>query len=173
MRWDGAEFSARKFGCGLIQDVRRNRSDRSWQSKGRTILRANVRAIILPPGKSAAILLGCFAFAAMASGVRAADAVGASVETSGASATQGPNDTGYHNKQDELQEVVVTGSLIPTTERETFTPVLTITTQDITAKGFADIAEALQRTSYATGSVQNGQEVNGFTQGAKTVSFFG
>lgn len=109
----------------------------------------------------------------MALGARAAEAVDAVAETSGASATPGPSDTSYHNKQDELQELVVTGSLIPTTERETFTPVLTISTEDITAKGFADIAEALQRTSYATGSVQNGQFVNGFTQGAKTVSFFG
>ena len=71
-----------------------------------------------------------------------------------------------------LQEVVVTGSLIPTTQQQTFTPMVTITNEDIQAKGFADVAEALQRLSYATGSVQNAQ-FEGFTQGAKVVSFFG
>jgi iron complex outermembrane recepter protein len=72
-----------------------------------------------------------------------------------------------------LQEVVVTGSLIPTTQQQTFTPVITITSEDIQAKGFTDVAEALQRLSYATGSIQNGQYSGGFTQGAKVVSFFG
>ena len=72
-----------------------------------------------------------------------------------------------------LPEVVVTGSLIPTTKKEETTPVFTITNEDITQRGFADIAEALQRNSYATGSIQNGQYVGGFTEGAKVVSLFG
>jgi iron complex outermembrane receptor protein len=71
-----------------------------------------------------------------------------------------------------LQEVVVTGSLIPTTQQQTFTPMMTITNEDIQAKGFSDVAEALQRLSYSTGSIQNAQ-FEGFTQGAKVVSFFG
>ncbi len=72
-----------------------------------------------------------------------------------------------------LQEVVVTGSLIPTTQPQTFTPVMTITNEDIQAKGFADVAEALQRLSYSTFSGQNAQFSLGFTQGAKVVGFFG
>jgi iron complex outermembrane receptor protein len=73
----------------------------------------------------------------------------------------------------QLQEVVVTGSLIPSTHAETFTPVTTITSEDIQAKGFADVAEALQRLSFSTGSVQGAQYSGGFTQSAKVVSFFG
>lgn len=72
-----------------------------------------------------------------------------------------------------LQEVVVTGSLIPSAQIQTFTPVATITSEDIQNRGFADVAEAIQRLSYSTGNVQNAQYSGGFTQGAKVVSFFG
>jgi iron complex outermembrane receptor protein len=74
-----------------------------------------------------------------------------------------------------LTEVVITGSLIPTTTQELATPLAVISTEDIQKKGFADIAEALQRTSYATGSIQTGQFAAnaGFTLGAKVVSLFG
>src|ERR1700722_6080471 len=64
----------------------------------------------------------------------------------------------------QLQEVVVTGSLIPTTQQQTFTPIMTITNEDIQSKGFADVAEALQRLSYSTGSIQNAQ-FEGFKKG--------
>ena len=72
-----------------------------------------------------------------------------------------------------MAEVVISGSLIPTTSKELATPVTVINTADLTEKGFADIAEALQRTSYATGSIQNGQFNGGFTVGAKVLSLFG
>lgn len=72
----------------------------------------------------------------------------------------------------ELQEVVVTGSLIPSAKTDTFTPVETITAEDIRSHGFADVAEAVQRMSISTGAVQ-GAQFNGFTQGAKVTSFFG
>jgi iron complex outermembrane receptor protein len=75
--------------------------------------------------------------------------------------------------EQSLQEVVVTGSLIPQKDVSITTPVTVITADDIETKGFADVAEALQRASFATGSVQNGQFSGGFTQGAKVVSFFG
>ena len=84
------------------------------------------------------------------------------------------SNTEHKPKDDpELQEIVVTGSLIRTTDVQAFTPVLSISAEDIQAKGFADVAEALQRVSFATGSVQNGQFSYGFTQGAKVTSFFG
>jgi iron complex outermembrane recepter protein len=72
-----------------------------------------------------------------------------------------------------LPEVVISGSLIPTASKELATPVTVISTEDLQNKGFADIAEALQRTSYATGSIQNGQFNGGFTVGAKVLSLFG
>ncbi|MBS0580224.1 MAG: TonB-dependent receptor [Proteobacteria bacterium] len=72
-----------------------------------------------------------------------------------------------------LQEVVVTGSLIPQTEKETSQPLTVITTDDIQKKGFASVAEALQHTSFATGSVQGPQFSVGFTPGAEVLSLFG
>ncbi|MBV9697992.1 MAG: TonB-dependent receptor [Gammaproteobacteria bacterium] len=73
----------------------------------------------------------------------------------------------------KLQEVVVTGSLIPQVEKETSAPVTVISADDIETKGFANVAEALQHSNFATGSVQGPQFVNGFTPGAQTLSLFG
>jgi len=73
----------------------------------------------------------------------------------------------------QLDEVVVTGSLIPRTELETATPVITISADDIRARGFINIAEALKASSFATGGVQGSQSSASFTQGAETLSLFG
>jgi outer membrane receptor protein involved in Fe transport len=70
-----------------------------------------------------------------------------------------------------LEEVVVTGSLIPTTT-PTAPAVTVITAQDMQVRGFTDVADALQQGSFATGSVQGPQTTYGFTQGAKTLSMF-
>jgi iron complex outermembrane recepter protein len=74
---------------------------------------------------------------------------------------------------DQLQEVVITGSLIPQTEKETANPVTVITAEDLQTKGFATVSEALQHSALATGSVQGPQYVGGFTQGLQTISLFG
>ncbi len=73
----------------------------------------------------------------------------------------------------ELDKVVVTGSLIPQTQVETFVPVTIISAEDIQARGFNNVAEVLQKSSFATGGVQNSQTSGGFTQGAETLSLFG
>jgi iron complex outermembrane recepter protein len=73
----------------------------------------------------------------------------------------------------KLQAVTVTGSLIPQTQIETAQPVITITAQDMKARGFTTVAEALQQASFATGSVQGQQNTNSFTTGAETLSMFG
>ena len=96
------------------------------------------------------------------SAAMAADAAAASTDT----------DTSK-KKAEPLQEVVVTGSLIPQVEKETAQPVATITQEDIQQKGFASVADALQHSSFATGAVQGPQTVNGFTPGAQTLSLFG
>lgn len=90
-----------------------------------------------------------------------------SAQNNGTDAT----DDGSRTKK--LEAVTVTGSLIPQTEVETFTPTTTITTEQLKANGFSTVAQALQRLSFATGSVQNAQTTNTFTPGAKTASFFG
>lgn len=76
-------------------------------------------------------------------------------------------------KSKKLKTIIVTGSLIPQTEIETATPITTITAEDIKIRGFSTVAEALQSTSFATGSVQGQQSSASFTQGAETVSLFG
>jgi hypothetical protein len=73
-------------------------------------------------------------------------------------------------KAKRLQAVTVTGSLIPQTEIETATPILTITALQMKARGFSTVAEALQQSSFATGSVQGSQSSASFTQGAQTLS---
>jgi iron complex outermembrane receptor protein len=76
-------------------------------------------------------------------------------------------------KPKNLDKIVVTGSLIPQTQLETFTPVTIITAEDIQARGFNTVAEVLQKSSMATGGVQNNQSSGSFTQGAETLSLFG
>ncbi len=98
-----------------------------------------------------------------ASGARAATPA----DTSSSSASDSSS------SKEQLAEVVVTGSLIPQTEKETAQPVTIITPDDIQKKGFASVAEALQHTSFATGSIQNSQTPNSFTPGAKVLSLFG
>lgn len=76
-------------------------------------------------------------------------------------------------KAKKLEGVTVTGSLIPQTQVETFTPTTTITSQELKARGFSSVADALQQMTFSTGSIQNSQTTNTFTPGAKTLSLFG
>jgi iron complex outermembrane receptor protein len=82
-------------------------------------------------------------------------------------------DTDKDKKDEGLDEVVVTGSLIPQVRAETSTPITVITAEDIKDRGFETVAEALQHSSFATGSVQGAQFTNGFTPGVQTLSLFG
>lgn len=77
------------------------------------------------------------------------------------------------DKVKELDKVTVTGSLIPQTTVETFTPVTIISAEDIQARGFNNVAEVLQKSAFSTGGVQNNQSSASFTQGAETLSLFG
>lgn len=72
-----------------------------------------------------------------------------------------------------LDRVRVTGSLIPQTQLETFTPITVITADDIQARGFNTVSDVLRASSFSTGSVQGGQSSASFTQGAETISMFG
>ena len=82
-------------------------------------------------------------------------------------------DSGSARKSDLLEEVVVTGSLIPQVRAETSTPVAVITAEDLQTKGFASVADALQHSAMATGAVAGPQFVFGFTPGAQVISLFG
>lgn len=75
---------------------------------------------------------------------------------------------------DTLDEVVITtGSLIPQTRVEVAKPITVITAEELSARGFQSVADALQQSSFATGSVQGAQYVMGFTPGVQTLSLFG
>ena len=76
-------------------------------------------------------------------------------------------------RPDALEEVIVTGSLIPQQRAETANPVLVVTAEDIQKKGFITVADALQHMSLSTGFVQGPLTTGGFTQGAQTLSMFG
>lgn len=87
---------------------------------------------------------------------------------------QSTTDTAADQKKArKLETITVTGSLIPQTQIENATPVTTITAEQIKARGFTTVAEALQQSSFATGSVQGTSTSGSFTQGAKTLSLFG
>ena len=73
----------------------------------------------------------------------------------------------------DLDKVVVTGSLIPQTQKETFVPITVISAEDIKVRGFNSVADVLQQSSFATGGIQGSQTSASFTQGAETVSLFG
>lgn len=73
----------------------------------------------------------------------------------------------------ELDRVVVTGSLIPQTQIETATPVVSITAQDIQRQGFRDVYDVLRSQPLATGAVQDNQFSGGFTPSAEPISLLG
>jgi len=83
------------------------------------------------------------------------------------------DDTASSKNAKKLETVTVTGSLIPQTQIETATPVTTITAEQLKARGFATVADALQQSAFATGSVQGAGSGATFTKGAQTLSFFG
>lgn len=87
--------------------------------------------------------------------------------------TTAGNQAADTKKAKNLKAITVTGSLIPQTQIETATPIITITAQDMKAKGFSTVAQALQQASFSSGSVQGMQDTNSFTPGAETLSMFG
>ncbi|MFC3549767.1 TonB-dependent receptor plug domain-containing protein [Lysobacter cavernae] len=73
----------------------------------------------------------------------------------------------------ELDKVTVTGSLIPQTQLENFTPVTVISAEDIQMRGFTSVSDVLQQSTYQTGGFQGGQTSASFTQGAEAAGMFG
>lgn len=72
-----------------------------------------------------------------------------------------------------LDTVTVSGSLISNADIQTATPTFTITANDIRARGFNNLSDALQNSVLATGPVQGPQAARSFTQGAQPISLFG
>jgi iron complex outermembrane receptor protein len=72
-----------------------------------------------------------------------------------------------------IEEVLITGSLIPRVREVTAVPTTLITADDLVNRGYVSVADALQSQVYSTGSVQGAQFSGGFTPGAQTLSLFG
>src|SRR3546814_13107541 len=87
-----------------------------------------------------------------------ASAAYAQQDTSSQDASQEQATATTDQSAKQLNKVVVTGSLIPQTELETFTPLTIISAEDIQARGFTSVADVLQATSFATGGVQRSAE---------------
>lgn len=103
-----------------------------------------------------------------------ASALGAQTSLQSTQSTpSGPSSSTADEKPKNLDTVVVSGSLINNAQIQTATPSYTITAQDIKARGFNSVTEALQSAVQATGAVQGSQTSGGFTQGAQTVSLYG
>src|SRR5215472_601664 len=87
---------------------------------------------------------------------------------------QASNDqTSQSKKEEKLQVINVTGSLIPQAQVENASPVITITTQQLERSGFGTVYDALRAQPVATGAVQDNQFTGGFTPGATTISLLG
>lgn len=88
-----------------------------------------------------------------------------------------PPDTGIAlkaiDKPRTLGTVTVSGSLIGNANIQTATPTFTIYADEIRARGFSNLPDALQNSVLATGSIQGPQAARSFTQGAQPVSLFG
>ncbi|GLQ97842.1 TonB-dependent receptor [Dyella mobilis] len=72
-----------------------------------------------------------------------------------------------------LSAVNVSGSLIGNASIQTATPIYSISAEEIKARGFNNLADVLQNSVLATGSVEGPQAASTFTQGAQPISLFG
>lgn len=126
--------------------------------------------------KLTAAVLAALAFGYASATLAATDAATpapSSPQDTSSSTQSDTQDADAAKKAKKLEAVTVTGSLIPQSQVETAQPVISITAQDMKARGFTTVAEALQQASFSTGSVQGPQDNNSFTTGAQTLSMFG
>ena len=94
-------------------------------------------------------------------------------QDSGDQAAQSQQAEKDKKKTEKLETITVTGSLIPKSQIETATPVITITGDDMKKEGFRNVYDALRSLPVATGAVQDSQQTNSFTPGANTISLLG
>lgn len=76
-------------------------------------------------------------------------------------------------KSQTLETVTVTGSRIPRAQVEGPAPVVTITAQQITNRGFATVADVMTSLTQNLGALDNNQNTNGFSPGAQAVDLRG
>lgn len=74
---------------------------------------------------------------------------------------------------ENLSKITVLGSLIPRSQIETSSPLITITAEEIKQQGYTSVADALQHATVNTGAVNNTATNTGDLWAAKTLSLFG
>ncbi|MCO7227087.1 TonB-dependent receptor domain-containing protein [Pleionea sp. CnH1-48] len=82
-------------------------------------------------------------------------------------------DTSKNEEAEEQQKVVVTGSRIKRNQAESAQPVVVITNDDMQARGYVTVFEALNDLSQNTGVQLEGAETGGFTPNVETLNFRG
>lgn len=109
---------------------------------------------------------------ALATGIAATAASAQPAEPQSGGQAQATND---NKNASRLKTIVVTGSLIPKAQIETASPVITITSEQLTSEGFRNVYDALRSLPVSTGAVQDSQiaALGGFTAGATAISLFG
>ncbi len=85
-----------------------------------------------------------------------------------------PEDAKKEAKAKTLQTVIVTGSMIPTAQIETATPLIRLDARDLQKQGYTSVYSALRAQPLATGPVVDSQTAPwGGTPGAATISLLG
>ncbi|OHU88018.1 MULTISPECIES: TonB-dependent receptor plug domain-containing protein [Pseudoalteromonas] len=92
---------------------------------------------------------------------------------SGQTAMAAENEGGQAKNEKEIERIVTTGSRIGRAEIEGPSPVVVMTAEDIEAKGFSNVFEAIQSLSSATGDTQGQGYTNSFTPNAETANLRG
>ncbi len=72
-----------------------------------------------------------------------------------------------------METITVTGSRIPRAQIEGPAPVVTITAQDISNRGFATVADVMTSLTQNLGALDNNQNTDGFSPGAQAVDLRG
>ncbi|MGH8042952.1 MAG: TonB-dependent receptor [Rudaea sp.] len=72
-----------------------------------------------------------------------------------------------------MDTITVTGSRIPRAQIEGPAPVITITAQDISNRGFATVADVMTSLTQNLGALDNNQNTDGFSPGAQAVDLRG
>lgn len=71
------------------------------------------------------------------------------------------------------ETIVVTGSLLPHGKRDTATPVIVVTQDDMRRRGFSEVFDALRGQAIVTGAMRDGVPGSGNMQGVKMINLFG
>jgi iron complex outermembrane recepter protein len=91
------------------------------------------------------------------------------ISFNGFAAEEADNVIDNNEDLDKVEEVVITGSRIKRIDAPSAVPVFVITSEDIKASGFRDVAEALQALPQANAGHQNETGVNEFTPNASSI----